>query len=170
MGVVVLRLGHRFSRDKRLSTHVALTARAFCAERIVFDAQDSDVKKSVDAVNEAWGGSFRVEFVRGWKAFVGKFDGVKVHLTMYGLGLNDVIGEIRGGKRDVLVIVGGQKVPSEIYHLVDYNVAVGGQPHSEVAALAVFLDRLQEGSELSRDFKGRMRIVPQAKGKKVIEV
>ena len=170
MGITVLRLGHRFARDKRLSTHVALTARAFGAERIVFDVQDSEVKESIDAVNESWGGDFKVEFIRNWKTFISKFKGVTVHLTMYGLNLNDVIGEISKGKGGVLVIVGGQKVPSEVYHMVDYNVGVGNQPHSEVAALSVFLDRIQGGSELEKDFKGKKRIVPQARGKKIIGV
>ena len=30
--VIILRLGHRPERDKRITTHVALTARAFGAE------------------------------------------------------------------------------------------------------------------------------------------
>lgn len=170
MSVVVLRLGHRFARDKRLSTHVALTARAFGADKIVFDVQDSEVKESIDAVNESWGGGFEVEFVRNWKTFISKFRGVKVHLTMYGLNLNDVADGIREKKGDLLVIVGGQKVPSEVYNLVDFNVAVGNQPHSEVAALAVFLDRIQAGAELEKEFKGKKIIVPQARGKKVVEL
>ena len=167
--ITVLRLGHRFARDKRLSTHVALTARAFGAERIVFDVQDSEVRESVDAINESWGGDFKVEFIKNWKTFIERFDGVKVHLTMYGLNLNDNIEEIRNQGKDVLVIVGGQKVPSEVYHMVDYNIGVGNQPHSEVAALAVFLDRLADGAELEKDFKGKKRIVPQERGKKVVE-
>jgi tRNA (cytidine56-2'-O)-methyltransferase len=53
--------------------------------------------------------------------------------------------------------------------MVDYNVAVGGQPHSEVAALAVFLDRLSGGEALKRDFGGRLRVVPCERGKNVVE-
>jgi tRNA (cytidine56-2'-O)-methyltransferase len=45
-------------------------------------------------------------------------------------------------------VVGGPKVPAEVFDLADYNVAVGHQPHSEVAALAVFLDRLFQGDAL----------------------
>ncbi|MCX6695087.1 MAG: tRNA (cytidine(56)-2'-O)-methyltransferase [Candidatus Altiarchaeota archaeon] len=168
MSIIVLRLGHRFARDKRLSTHVALTSRAFGADKIVFDVQDSDVKDSIEAVCESWGGGFQVEYIKNWKTFVKGFSGLKIHLTMYGLNLNGVLPEIRKLKGDKLIIIGGQKVPSEVYGMVDYNVAVGGQPHSEVAALAVFLDRLQDGVELDKDFKGRNRIIPQARGKKVV--
>ncbi|MCD6448820.1 MAG: tRNA (cytidine(56)-2'-O)-methyltransferase, partial [Thermoplasmata archaeon] len=35
MVVVVYRYGHRISRDKRITTHVALVARAFNADGIV---------------------------------------------------------------------------------------------------------------------------------------
>ena len=58
MSVTVLRLGHRFARDARISTHLALTARAFGADRIVYDVEDSSVKSSVDAICESWGGGF----------------------------------------------------------------------------------------------------------------
>jgi tRNA (cytidine56-2'-O)-methyltransferase len=47
-------------------------------------------------------------------------------------------------------------------------VAVGSQPHSEVAALAVFLDRLFEGRELSREFEGGLKIIPSPRGKHIV--
>ena len=169
MNVTVLRLGHRYSRDKRMSTHVALTARALGACEVVFDSVDSGVKRSVEAVNNAWGGGFKVSFTGNWKKFVSGFDGEVVHLTMYGLNLNDVCGSLRSSGRDKLVVVGSQKVPAEMYGMADYNVAVGNQPHSEVAALAVFLDRLYAGEEIGRAFGGRKTIVPQSRGKKIVE-
>ncbi|MBD3387665.1 MAG: tRNA (cytidine(56)-2'-O)-methyltransferase [Candidatus Altiarchaeales archaeon] len=168
MNASVLRLGHRHSRDKRISTHVALTARAFGASRIVYDGRAVDVKESVDEITSSWGGDFKVEFTEGYRDFINSFEGLKVHLTMYGLPLDDVVADF-GLEGDILVVVGGAKVPSDVFELVDYNVAVGNQPHSEVAALAVFLDRIFGGGELDRDFKGRMRIVPQNRGKKVLE-
>jgi tRNA (cytidine56-2'-O)-methyltransferase len=168
MTVTVLRLGHRFARDKRVSTHLALTARAFGAGRIVYDVKATDVKESVDEITSVWGGGFSVEFTDGWGEFIGDFNGVKVHLTMYGLPLDDVVPKLEVGE-DMLVIVGGKKVPSEVYDLVDYNVAVGHQPHSEVAALAVFLDHLFNRQELQREFDGKKRIMPQARGKKLVE-
>ncbi|MCK4952399.1 tRNA (cytidine(56)-2'-O)-methyltransferase, partial [Candidatus Bathyarchaeota archaeon] len=71
--------------------------------------------------------------------------------------------------KDVLIIIGSQKVPREIYQLVDYNIAIGNQPHSEVTALAIFLDRLFKGKELKKKFENaKLKIIPQKRGKKVI--
>ncbi|MFH1125897.1 MAG: tRNA (cytidine(56)-2'-O)-methyltransferase [Candidatus Altiarchaeota archaeon] len=170
MRVVILRLGHRYGRDKRLSTHIALTARAFGASEVVFDAVDSGVKKSIEGVNSAWGGGFRVSFTDNWKRYVKEFNGDVVHLTMYGLNINSTIGRIRKSRKNKLIVVGSQKVPSELYQMADYNIAVGSQPHSEVAALAVFLDRLFNKKELELDFKGKRTIFPQERGKKVVEL
>jgi tRNA (cytidine56-2'-O)-methyltransferase len=167
MKVVVLRLGHRYGRDKRLSTHVALTARAFGASEVVFDAVDREVEDSINAVVSSWGGDFKVSFTDGWRRYLKDFKGDIVHLTMYGLPVGKVIGGLRKSRRDKLVVVGSQKVPSEVYHLAGFNVSVGSQPHSEVAALAVFLDRLFAGRELGRGFRGGLRIVPQAHGKRM---
>jgi tRNA (cytidine56-2'-O)-methyltransferase len=47
-------------------------------------------------------------------------------------------------------------------------VAVGNQPHSEVAAVALFMDRLQEGQTLRQEFKGgELKIIPSEHGKDV---
>src|SRR5207245_10416001 len=67
------------------------------------------------------------------------------------------------------VVVGAEKVPREVYDLVDFNVAVGNQPHSEVAALAIFLDRITLGESLQREPVGRLRIRPNPRGKSVID-
>jgi tRNA (cytidine56-2'-O)-methyltransferase len=89
---------------------------------------------------------------------------------MYGLPLKEVIPEIRGDPSDKLVVVGGVKVPGEVYGLADWNVAVTSQPHSEVSALAVFLHELMEGRELDAVFEGaRLRVVPQERGKRLEE-
>jgi len=170
MNIQILRLGHRFERDRRISTHLALTGRAFGADSIVFDTDDRRITKSVNAVNEMWGSAFEVKFTDNYKKFIKNFPGIKVHLTMYGININDKIGEIKnaGKEKEVLVIVGGKKVPADIYHLVDYNIGVGNQPHSEVAALAVFLDRLLEGTGLEKDLGGVQRIIPEEFGKKVV--
>ncbi|ASJ17427.1 tRNA (cytidine(56)-2'-O)-methyltransferase [Thermococcus chitonophagus] len=174
--IVVLRLGHRPERDKRITTHVALTARAFGADGVVIISEEEDekVKESVEDVVRRWGGPFFIEFDRSWKKRIKEFKGVKVHLTMYGLHIDDVIEELKDKLRegqDFMVIVGAEKVPREVYELADYNVAIGNQPHSEVAALAVFLDRLLEGQGLRKEFKNaKLKIIPQARGKKVVEV
>jgi tRNA (cytidine56-2'-O)-methyltransferase len=67
------------------------------------------------------------------------------------------------------VVVGSQKVPKEFFsnNVSDFNVSIGNQPHSECAALAIFLDRFFEGKELAKSFKNaKIRIIPQKRGKK----
>jgi len=89
---------------------------------------------------------------------------------MYGLHVDDCLSRVPRD-RPVLVVVGSEKVPRVVYELADLNIAIGHQPHSEVAALAVFLDRLFGGEELRREFEGaRLKIIPCEKGKKVIRV
>jgi tRNA (cytidine56-2'-O)-methyltransferase len=90
---------------------------------------------------------------------------------MYGMPLPEKAGEI-SGKGKVLVVVGAEKVPSEVYQLADFNVAVGNQPHSEIAALAITLDRMQAGRELERAFQSNfggasISLEPAEKGKKI---
>ncbi len=167
--VTILRLGHRFERDKRISTHLALVSRAFGAEKIVFDVADSRIKGSVDGILQHWGGEFKVEFIANRKAYIKNFGGISVHLTMYGINVNDVNFTKLNSEENVLIIVGGKKVPSDIYEIVDYNIAIGNQPHSEVAALSVFLDRLFSGAELNKNFGGKQRIIPQEHGKCVVK-
>lgn len=166
MKITILRLGHRFERDKRISTHIALVGRAFGARHLVLDARDLRIKESVDKVNETWGSDFEVKFTDNWKNFVKNFDGIKVHLTMYGINVGGIELPSKG---NMLIIIGGKKVPSDVYNLADYNIAIGNQPHSEVAALAVFLDRFFAGKELEGEFEGKQKIIPQMHGKKVLK-
>ena len=173
MAVEVLRLGHRGDRDKRISTHVALTARALGADRIIFTTEDEHVENSVKKVVESWGGDFEFVVEKHWKKYIKEFKkrGIIVHLTMYGANINEIMPEIKEMSRDkdILVVVGAEKGPKEVYELADYNISVGNQPHSEVAALAIFLDRLFEGKTLYRDFENaKIKIVPSNKGKVVI--
>jgi len=176
--IVVLRLGHRVERDKRVTTHVALVARAYGADEIIITGdRDESLIERVEKVVESWGGSFSARFEDSWKKVVRDFKsrgGVTIHLTMYGINLPRIIDEIREiwkqGK-SLLVIVGGEKVPGEVYGLADYNVAVTNQPHSEIAALATFLDWLQEGRELEREFpNARLKIIPSSRRKKVLRL
>ncbi len=167
MEVFVLRLGHRPERDKRISTHVALTARAFGAKGIYFDTYDESVFNSVRDVVDRWGGEFFIEHVN-WKKLLREFEGLKVHLTMYGVPLIEKIDEIRKAEK-ILVIVGAEKVPKDVYEMSDLNVSIGNQPHSEVAALAVFLDRVLEGSVFRLEFPdAKIKVIPCERGKKVV--
>jgi tRNA (cytidine56-2'-O)-methyltransferase len=176
--VVVLRWGHRH-RDQRLTSHVALTSRAFGVSGFILaDITDSKVKETIDKVTECWGGDFQFEMGQPWKSVVKEWrknNGVTVHLTAYGENIqtSDVMKRVRATGKDVLVIVGSQKVPAGFFFesVSDFNVAVGNQPHSECSSLAVFLDRFFEGQELSEDCisNAKKKIVPQARGKRVIE-
>lgn len=165
--IQVLRLGHRPQRDKRVTTHLGLVARAFGADSIVLTVRDKRVEESLKRINEKFGGRFSVEYTENWREYIRDWEGIKVHLTMYGESINEIIDEIPKSKA-ILIIVGAEKVPREVYELADFNVAVGNQPHSEVSALAVFLDRYFQGKELERDFNGKVKIVPMRRGKKVM--
>lgn len=169
--IEVIRYGHREERDRRVTSHCCLVARAFGADRIVVcGKKDKALEKSVEGINRNWGRGISLAFSKNWKKelLAKRRLGWKiVHLTMYGLPLDEEIGKIRREKK-VAVLIGSQKVPGEAYRLADYNVSVTMQPHSEVAALAVFLHELLEGKELEKSFPGaRMKIVPCACGKKV---
>jgi tRNA (cytidine56-2'-O)-methyltransferase len=168
--ITVLRLGHRAGRDPRISTHTALVARAFGAERLLYSGErDSDMEASVRDISKRWGGSFSISHEKDWRRFIKGFSGKKVHLTMYGIPLSGKITEIRKAG-DLLVIIGGEKVPAEVYGMSDYNVSVTGQPHSEVAALAVFLHEFFRGRELFLEFPGaEIAVEPQERGKKTVK-
>jgi tRNA (cytidine56-2'-O)-methyltransferase len=168
----VLRIGHRPERDQRVTTHVGLAARALGARGMYLAANDPGVITSIEDVASRWGGEFFVENDVKWRRCIQdwKEGGGKVaHLTMYGLRMTDVIDEIRNEER-VLVVVGAEKVPGDIYGLADYNVSVTTQPHSEISSLALFLDHLFEGKELNREYPdAKIRIEPTKVGKKTVE-
>jgi len=171
--VAILRIGHRPERDQRVTTHVALTGRALGASGMFLAARDKGVVESVRDVSDRWGGDFFCTDDVKWRACIRDWKaagGTVVHLTMYGINLPDIISEIRPSKK-VLVVVGAEKVPGEMYGLADYNVAVTGQPHSEIAGLALFLDRYFDGGEFSREFPGaKIRIMPSRAGKQTEEL
>ncbi|MFX1319448.1 MAG: tRNA (cytidine(56)-2'-O)-methyltransferase [Promethearchaeota archaeon] len=173
--ITVLKLDHRPERDKRLTTHVGLTARAFGASEFwSAGLKDPNIEDTIRQVSNQWGNrDFKVLTGVKWKTRVHQWKeekGEVIHLTMYGLHVDDVIHDIRRSRQPKLVVVGGPKVPNQVYQLADYNVAVGHQPHSEVAALSIFLDRLFEGQMLRRKFPDAvLRIDPTPHGKRIIE-
>jgi tRNA (cytidine56-2'-O)-methyltransferase len=96
--IKILRLSHRPERDKRLTTHVALVARAFGADELVYTGvRDPALEESIEKVVKKWGGNFKISFSRSWKPVISGFKGKKVHLTMYGLPLDQNIKKIRNG-------------------------------------------------------------------------
>jgi len=171
--VVILRYGHRVVRDYRVTSHCCLVARAFGAEKIIIAGdEDKSVSKSVESVAKRWGGNFKVEFTGSWRSTLKEYKKkgyFSIHLTMYGLELEKEIKKIRKQKK-ILIIVGSQKVERGVYEQSDANISVTLQPHSEIAALAVTLDRLFKGKELEKKFKGaKIRITPKKNGKEVIK-
>jgi len=172
--IVVLRMGHRFFRDSRVTTHVCLTARALGATGVIIaDRRDKEVEATVRDMVERFGGSFQVETgtpwrqaIRDWK----KQGGRVVHLTAYGMPLPKVVEDVRRAGSDVMVVVGSEKMPGEMFRVADWNVSVTSQPMSEVAALAIFLDWFNGHEEFDLDFpNAAIRIIPSKTEKKVLQ-
>ena len=168
--IEVVRIGQRVVRDDRVTTHVALVSRAFGAEKIFMTEVNPEIKDTLEKINKTWGGNFIVEFIEKWKPVIKKKkeENFKiVHLSMYGESINDAQEKIRNEK-DLLIVVGAEKVPREIYELADYNVGVGSQPHSEISALAILLDRIQKGKQFEKEFpNAKRKIIPTKNGKNV---
>ena len=169
---VVLRIGHRVQRDQRVTTHVCLTARALGADGvIVANVNDRRLSETIQRVTSEFGGHFTIETGKPWRKAIAEWKGSGgkvVHLTAYGIPLPSIIDRIRASAADKLVVVGAEKVPGELFHMADWNVAVTNQPISEVSALAIFLDWLFEHSRLQKEFaNAKLRIIPAEHGKKV---
>jgi len=168
----VLKIGHRPERDKRIDMHCVLVSRAFGAAGITFDFEDTELETRAESVTKHFGGRFSIATGVNWKSYLKSWKeegGEIIHLTMYGLPIQDLIGEIKLSLKDKLIVVGGQKVPRSIYELADYNISITQQPHSEVAALCIFLDRYFEGAEFNKKFDdAELRIIPQRMGKSVV--
>lgn len=170
--ITVLRMGHRRGRDDRISTHVGLAARQFGADEIIYTGEhDRNMLESVNDLVDRWGGDFSAEYREAWRPIIDDFTGATVHLTMYGLPFQEHVNTVQADTGDdLLLVVGGEKVPSDVYDMVDYNLAVGHQPHSEVAAIAVFLYEYMGADVLDRTFPDAdLEVVPRERGKKTRE-
>jgi tRNA (cytidine56-2'-O)-methyltransferase len=170
--IEVVRLGHRPERDKRMTTHVCLTARAFGADRVYVDTADDELEQRLARVAEQFGGDFEVRTGISPRGLIKSSRATVVHLTMYGENVGtwpEARWDALRAEPCVLVVVGSTKVPREYYEMADINAAIGNQPHSEVAALAVFLDRLTGGDHLLSETGGRVKVVPQERGKLVLD-
>ncbi len=163
--ITVLRIGHRPERDKRITTHVALTARAFGASEVLVDTPDRELEANFVSTCQRWGGDVKLRTGVNWRQVLKEFNGQIVHLTMYGESLDKAMEQIDSAG-DIMIVVGAEKVPREVYERASINVGVGNQPHSEVAALGVFLHTLFNGKMPDYD-DGQMKIIPDPKGKTV---
>ncbi|MDR0309831.1 MAG: tRNA (cytidine(56)-2'-O)-methyltransferase [Candidatus Methanoplasma sp.] len=166
--ILILRIGHRPQRDKRVTTHVALSSRALGASAIYVDTEDGVLEENVRSVTERFGGDFEIKTGVQWKSMLKDFDGEVVHLTMYGQRIDEALPKIARDK-DMMIVVGAEKVPPEVYRAADHNISVGNQPHSEIAALAIFLDRFTDGKNLYSDRDGLVTVIPNERGKTVAE-
>ena len=171
MNIEVLRIGQRVVRDDRVTTHVALVARALGASKIYMNEVDPDIKNTLEKINDTWGGNFEIQFFSDWKDIINmkKNDYKIVHLTMYGEDINKIHSKIQKEEK-ILVVVGAEKVPRGIYEKADYNVSIGTQPHSEISALAILLDRIQQGDQLNKKFPNSKRVIIPSKNSKNVRV
>ena len=175
--IEVLRLGHRRGRDPRITTHLALVSRAMGASKFLLAGDEDDkLFENVVSVNERFGHALDCRYEKRPLKFLRNIvnsEGDRptiVHLTMYGEPFKSTTPSIPT-ENGVIVIVGGAKVPGEIFKISDYNIAVGNQPHSEVAALALFLDALTDGEGFNQEFpNAKLVIHPSKSGKDVKEV
>ncbi len=168
--ISVLRLGHRIYRDIRTTTHCALTSRALGTDEIIISGEeDKEIEKTIKKVVSRWGGKFKIRFSDNPLKEIKQKKKEKytiVHLTMYGEQIEKKIKNLKK-KEKILIIIGGKKVPPQIYKESDYNISIGNQPHSEIAALAIILHELFERKELKKKFrKPKIQIIPQKTGKK----
>ena len=164
----IMRIGHRPDRDKRVTTHVALSSRALGAKGIYVDTEDPKLEENIRSVVERFGGDYSIKTGVTWREATKNFKGKIVHLTMYGARVDEALPNIPRDE-DIMIIVGAEKVPPEVYQRADFNISVGNQPHSEIAALAIFLDRFTEGKALYSERNGKMTVVPNERGKTVVD-
>ena len=166
----VLRLGYRIGRDPRITTHLALVARALGADRFLLAGdEDESMFENLNSVCERFGGDVDTEHVSGLshlKKHVAE-GGVAVHLTMYGEPFRNAIPKMRRD-RPLCIVVGGAKVPGDVYKICQHNVAVGNQPHSEVAALALFMDAWFGEAGSNRKFEDARLVIQGVNDGKVV--
>jgi len=179
MKIYIFRFGHRLERDKRITTHCALVSRAFGACKMFYSGQeDPSFENSVKEVQEDWGGNFTIEYIPDWEKFfnINKDKYYVVHLTMYGTAFDDFAKNfnktfkkgLQKQKKDLLIFVGSQKVPTAVYHFANANVCVTNQPHSEVCALGVLLNALVDYRTVK--FSGaKIKVKPNLKGKTIVK-
>ncbi|WGI18144.1 tRNA (cytidine(56)-2'-O)-methyltransferase [Methanonatronarchaeum sp. AMET-Sl] len=167
MTIKILRMGHRPQRDQRITTHVGLVGRAFGADGMFLTSNDRKVKESIDDVSKRFGGKFTVEIDVNWHKTLKEWSGTIIHLTMYGERLKNKSSSLQSITDDILIVVGAEKVPGQVYNEADYNLSVTNQPHSEIAALSILLDRIHDGYQPNQDFDGEVKVIPSKNGKKV---
>ena len=129
---------------------------------------DSRVVTTIDEVVAKFGGDFEIEPLSNPRKFAKNWEGRIVHLTMFGLPLEDFEDKLRKEQSPILFIVGAEKVPPWTFEYADYNISIGNQPHSEVSALAISLSRLNE-NYVDQKFEGPLQVIPSDDYRKMID-
>lgn len=174
--VTILRIGHRIDRDKRITTHLLLTARALGASKVYIAGEwDEKIIESVTKVVDEWGNSFYFEFIDHdqWEFVVNHYKSIKfpiIHLTMYGENLPKFLSENESSLDNILIVLGGEKIPSQVYKMADWNIGVTNQPHSEVAALAIFLYSIYPELNKYDKIEAKKKIIPSLEGNKHLDM
>ncbi len=171
--VEILRLSHRIYRDKRISSHIALTCRAFNCSKMYYSGQkDSSLENTLIEINKRFGSGFQIEYTKNPEKLIEekKKNNYKIiHLTMYGIPIKNKIKGVRKYKK-ILIIIGSEHVPGVYYKISDFNISITNQPISELSALTIFLHEYFQGEELNTGFENaKMKIMPSEKGKKIIK-
>lgn len=175
MKITILRLGHRIHRDYRMTTHCALVARAFGASEMYYCGNEDDkLISTIHKINDSWGGEFTLHYASKWRPLLKKYKKENYFVilcTMYGENIPNLESQLRKKFKtnNILIVIGSEKIPSELFDFTDINIAISNQPHSEVAALAIILDRIHGGKQLKYNFKNsKIDIIPKKKGKKAV--
>ena len=67
-----MRIGHRPERDKRVTTHVALSSRALGAKGIFVDTEDPVLEENIRSVVDRFGGDYTIRTGVPWRRFARK--------------------------------------------------------------------------------------------------
>ena len=87
----IMRIGHRPERDKRVTTHVALSSRALGAKGIYVDTEDPVLEENIRSVATRFGGDYSIQTGVTWQKATKDFKGKIVHLTMYGQRVDEAL-------------------------------------------------------------------------------
>ena len=173
----MLRWGHRPQRDVRLTTHVALTARALCASGFILsDTLDAHIQETVNKITQNWGGNFYFEMGTSWKKVVREWKtkgGVVVHLTAYGENIqtSDILDRIKKTNKDLLVNCWKPKSSWRVLfkrsirfqHINRKPTAFRMFRIGDISWIGYF-----KGKELAKPFeKAKIEIVPKERGKEI---
>ena len=120
-------------------------------------------------VCKKFGGDFKIETTSNPKRFLKDWPGKIIHLTMFGISIDEEVDKIKELPEPLLFVVGAEKVPPWVFELSDYNIAIGNHPHSEVAGLSVALSKIY-GSVYNQNFEGgEVKVIPSSERRNMVD-